>query len=189
MLVLALAAEQDVGRLDVAMHQAALVRGVERRGDRGGDALDRVEVEPALVDDLPQVGAGHEAHGEVEHAVDTRRPRWIGTMLGCSSEAASRASLLKRVTASGFWVCSGAMIFSATVRSSSIVGGLVDDPHPAAIERCPRSGSPRTPSQDQASSDARWPHPRCRRIGRDVRHLANLRTTVESIGVMLPRRR
>ncbi len=40
-------------------------------------------------------------------------------MLGCSSDAASRASDLKRVTASGFCVCSGAMIFSATVRSSS----------------------------------------------------------------------
>ena len=33
-LVVALAAEQDVGRLDVAVHQPALVRGVERRRDR-----------------------------------------------------------------------------------------------------------------------------------------------------------
>ncbi len=40
-------------------------------------------------------------------------------MFGCSSDAASRASDLKRVTASGFWVCSGAMIFSATARSRS----------------------------------------------------------------------
>ncbi len=39
-LVLALAADQDVGRLDVAVHQPALVRGVERRADRGGDARD-----------------------------------------------------------------------------------------------------------------------------------------------------
>ena len=40
-------------------------------------------------------------------------------MFGCSSEAANLASTLKRATASGFWVCSGAMIFKATVRSKS----------------------------------------------------------------------
>ena len=35
-------------------------------------------------------------------------------MFGCSIEAASRHSDLKRATAVAFWVCSGAMIFSAT---------------------------------------------------------------------------
>ena len=38
-------------------------------------------------------------------------------MFGCSSDAASRASALNRATAVSFCVCSGAMIFSATVRS------------------------------------------------------------------------
>ena len=56
--MLALAAQQDVGRLDVAMHQPALVRRIERRRDRGGDALDLVDIQPALVDDLPEVGPG-----------------------------------------------------------------------------------------------------------------------------------
>src|SRR4029453_7394116 len=41
----ALAAEQDVGRLDVAVHQPAVVRRVEGGSDRGGDALDLVEIQ------------------------------------------------------------------------------------------------------------------------------------------------
>jgi hypothetical protein len=63
-------ADQDVGRLDVAMHQAALVRGVERGRNRGGDSLDLVHVQLAPVDDLAQVRAWYEAHRQVEDALE-----------------------------------------------------------------------------------------------------------------------
>ena len=56
-------------------------------------------------------------------------------MFGCSSEAASRASALKRATAFSFCVCSGAMIFSATVAVEVGVRRLVDDAHAPAIEQ------------------------------------------------------
>ena len=92
--------------------------GVERRGHGRDDALHAVEGEFALVDQLAQVRARDEAHRQIEDAailaglVDRHD-------VGCSSDAASRASALKRRTASGFCVCSGAMILSATVRLSS----------------------------------------------------------------------
>ena len=67
-LVVALAADEDVGGLDVAMHQAALVRGVERGGHRRDDAQHALEGQLAAVDDLAQVGPGDEAHREVQDA-------------------------------------------------------------------------------------------------------------------------
>jgi hypothetical protein len=73
-LVLALATDQDVGRLHVAVHQPALVRGIERRGNRVGDSLDAVHIELAPVDDLAQVGARHEAHRQVEDALEFPAP-------------------------------------------------------------------------------------------------------------------
>jgi hypothetical protein len=39
-IAVALLVEQDVARLDVAVHQAALVGSVERLGELGGDADD-----------------------------------------------------------------------------------------------------------------------------------------------------
>ena len=49
LLVVGLAADQDVRRLDVAVHQATRVGGVERRGHRRDDALHVVEVQSAPV--------------------------------------------------------------------------------------------------------------------------------------------
>ena len=56
-------------------------------------------------------------------------------MLGCSSEAARRASDLKRAAAVESRVYSGAMIFSATIAAEQGIARLVDEAHPAAIEQ------------------------------------------------------
>ena len=132
-LVVALAADQDVGRLDVAVHQAALVRGVERRGDRGRHALHAVQVELALVDDVAQVRAGHEAHRQVEHAVvfaaavdrDDVRVLQRGRQPRLGLEAGHRVGVL------------GVLRRDDLQRHGAVelgVGRLVDDPHPAAVE-------------------------------------------------------
>ena len=64
-----LAAEQDVGRLDVAMDQPDGVRGVERGADLEADRGDAVGGQPVLARQQPlQVGALDVAHDEVEVA-------------------------------------------------------------------------------------------------------------------------
>ena len=64
------ARDQDVGRLDVAVHEPGGVRGVERVGDLGDDARGPRGLEAALAPQQPvQVGARHVAHDEVEVAV------------------------------------------------------------------------------------------------------------------------
>ena len=69
-VVLRLLGDQHVGRLDVAVHEAAAVRGVERRRDLPDEPHGALGREPALaLDELAQVGALHVAHGEVEDAV------------------------------------------------------------------------------------------------------------------------
>ena len=64
------ARDEDVRRLDVAVHEPRGVRGVERVGDLGDHARGARGVEPALAPEDPvQVRARHVAHDEVEVAV------------------------------------------------------------------------------------------------------------------------
>ena len=66
--------DQDVPRLDVTVHQAGGVRGVQGRGHRGDDRRRPVRPQPALpFDDHPQVVAGHEAHRDEQHAARLAR--------------------------------------------------------------------------------------------------------------------
>ena len=64
-----LVGDQDVGRLDVAVHESARVRGVERARDLGQDDAGRLEGQGTAIDHAAQVRPRHEAHGEVEHAL------------------------------------------------------------------------------------------------------------------------
>ena len=132
-LVLACAAEQDVGRLDVAMHQAALVCGVECRGHRRHDALHAVEAELAAVDHLAQVRAGHEAHRQVQDAAilaaamdgdDVR-------MLERCREPCLRLEASHRVRVLRVL---GRDDLQRDRPAEVLVGRAVDDSHPAAIE-------------------------------------------------------
>ena len=62
--------EQDVGGLDVAMDEAARVRGVERGGHRGDDRRRALGLEPALAaQQRAQVLALDVAHDLEQHAV------------------------------------------------------------------------------------------------------------------------
>ena len=70
MLLARLAAEQDVRRLDVAVDEPLLVRGVERARDllEDPDGIDGLEA-AARAEQRVQVGARHVAHRDVEVAV------------------------------------------------------------------------------------------------------------------------
>ena len=66
----ALGVEQDVGGLDVAVDEAARVRGVERGGHRGDDRRRALGLEPALAaQHRAQVLALDVAHDLEQHAV------------------------------------------------------------------------------------------------------------------------
>ena len=92
-----------------------------------------VQVELAPVDDLAQVGARHEAHGQVEHALelaaamdrDDVRVLERGRQARLGLEAGDRVRVL------------GVLGRDDLQRHGAVqigVGGLVDDAHPAAIE-------------------------------------------------------
>ena len=133
LLVRALSGDQDVGRLDVAVHQSALVRRVEGRRHRAHDALDPVETELAPVDDLSQVRAWHVTHRQIEDAlvlaaaVDRddvgmlERRRQAGLRL----EAGHGVRVLG-VLGRDDLQCHRALEFR--------IRGLVDQAHPAAVE-------------------------------------------------------
>ena len=64
-----LAVEQDVGRLDVAVHEPDGMRGVERGADLEADRRDPRGRDPALAGQQAlEVDPGHVAHDEVEMA-------------------------------------------------------------------------------------------------------------------------
>jgi hypothetical protein len=97
--------EQDVGRLHVAVHQAALVGGVERLGDLREDGEGSGRVEAALLRDQPlEVCAVDPAHDEVQAAVgltgvvdgnDVRvAPSWSPTCFA-SGPSTSASALLE----------------------------------------------------------------------------------------------
>ena len=129
----ALSADQDVGRLDVAVHQSALVRRFEGRRHRAHHPLDPVEIELAPVDDLSQVGAWHVTHRQIEDAVVVAAPvdRDDVGMLerrgqpGLRLEAGHGVRVL-RVLGRDDLQGHRALEFR--------VGGLVDQTHPAAVE-------------------------------------------------------
>ena len=74
MLLVALAGQQDVAGLHVAVDEAAAVGGIERGGDLADDPDRSRGRERALAGDgVQQVGAVDEAHGDVELAVDLPR--------------------------------------------------------------------------------------------------------------------
>jgi hypothetical protein len=63
--------EEDVRRLDVAVHEPALVRGVERARDLADEHQRSLRCESAFrPQQRLQVGARHVAHGDVEQPVD-----------------------------------------------------------------------------------------------------------------------
>ena len=65
------AIEQDVLGLDVAVHDATLVRGVEGGGDLAHDGhRPRGHHRPEVLQDLAKIGAVDHAHVDEEHAVD-----------------------------------------------------------------------------------------------------------------------
>ena len=111
--------EQHVLRLDVTV-------------DVSG-AVDRVQRLPELCRDTGGVGgaqrlrsaycrleivAGHVAHDEVRLAVGNSDVM-DGTTLGCSTAAAARASVRKRLRLSGSSMNGGAITLTATSRSRS----------------------------------------------------------------------
>ena len=67
----AVTGDEHVAGLDVTVHEAAGVCGVERRADLGDDPRGAVRREPALgVDQRPQILTLHVAHDDEQQAVD-----------------------------------------------------------------------------------------------------------------------
>ena len=93
MLVLALPAQENVPRLHVPVHQTPLVSRIQRRRHRRDDPADPVQVELARIHHLAQIGAGHEAHGQVENALELAAPvnRNDVRMLNAKRPAAPRS--------------------------------------------------------------------------------------------------
>ena len=129
----ALSGDQDVGRLDVAVHEPALVRRVERRCDRTHHSLNPVEVQLAPVDDVAQVGARHEAHRQVEDALELAAAvdRDDVGMLERRREPSLGLETGHRVRVLGVLGRDDLQRHGALEVD---VGGLVDNPHPAAVE-------------------------------------------------------
>ena len=73
MIVVALQIEQDVARLDVAVHEAVLVGRVERLGELAGDLVARSGSAARLQQQRLQVDAVDEAHGDEQAPVDLAR--------------------------------------------------------------------------------------------------------------------
>ena len=69
------------------------MRRVERARDMGDDTSDDGQLERAAGDAVSQVGARHEAHREVDDAL-VLAATVERDDVGCSSEAAGRASVL-----------------------------------------------------------------------------------------------
>ena len=64
------ALDEDVGRLDVAVDEPALVGGVERRGDRVDDSRSVPRFErPLAVQDAAQIGAVDQVHRHEQQPV------------------------------------------------------------------------------------------------------------------------
>ena len=89
--------DQDVARLDVAVHQTRVVDGVQGVGHRPQQRAQPLDAEPALA---PEYGAEvlpvDEPHRQVQHAVRMARVVDRHTTFGCSRPAAIAASRAKR---------------------------------------------------------------------------------------------
>jgi hypothetical protein len=120
--VLAAAADldQDVRRLDVAVHEAALMGGVERLGDLGDDVRRAPPFQAVLGGQQgAQVGALDPAHRDEQPALGLAG-LVTGITFGWSIEASTRDSRWKRARKPSSAASPGAMTFSATGRSSEI---------------------------------------------------------------------
>ena len=115
--------EQQVLRLDVAMHDAVLVRVLQRLADRRHDGQRLLRREAPGLHRLPQIHAIHELHeqvveparlAEVVHGDDVRMAQ-RRERLGLAREALGELRIVLR---------SGARIFSATNRSSDFCRAL-----------------------------------------------------------------
>jgi hypothetical protein len=126
------AVEQDVGRLDVAVHEPARVRGVQRRGDLGDDRGGALGRQPALgAHDRPQVGPVDVAHDDVEDPVllagreDRDDVRMLDRRggLGLAHEAVAERRVDRQ---------RGRDRLEGHDAVERQLHGAVDDPHPAA---------------------------------------------------------
>ena len=136
-------AEQDVGRLQVAVDDPGGVGGVRPPGRASRPARPP----PAGASGVPasrsaRLPPGTELQGEVRPARRARRPRTPGR---CSGAAAGRPPRPRPGTgpaSSGSARPRPRIILRATTRFSPDLAGLVDDPHPAAAEFARGSRTP-----------------------------------------------
>ena len=129
---------QDVGGLHIAMHQAAGVGGVQRRGDLLDDSDRAVRAHrPAPTQHSPQVVAGHQAHVDEEDPVDhtpvvdrdDMRFGQLGRGLGFAAEPELIGRVLRELLRQQLQ--SDHSIFAGVV-------GLVDLAHPALAQHRPQ---------------------------------------------------
>ena len=144
-----LARDQDVGGLDVAMDQAALVGSVEGARDLGDEMGSTGRLERAAIDHLAQVGPDHPAHRDVEGSVLLARLVYrddVGVVDGSGDHPLAPEPLSKRGVAGER---RGHQLQRHRTREPQL-GRAVDDSHPPAGGHCLRFGSPRTQSRSQA---------------------------------------
>ena len=70
MMTRVIAVDHDVGRLEIAMHDAGVVRGLQARGDLPGERHDLRDRQALLAQDRRQVAALDVRHRDVLDAVD-----------------------------------------------------------------------------------------------------------------------
>ena len=126
-------ADQDVLRLDVAVDQARLVRGVERLGDRVQDPQRAPGVELARDDHVLQVRPADDAHGQEQAVIrlaglvdrDDVRVVDRGLQQALAAEALAERVIVAEIDG------------EELERDRSVqreLGRLVDDAHPSLSE-------------------------------------------------------
>ena len=130
----AAAGDEDVGGLDVAVDEALRVRGVQGAGHLRDDVRDPTQLHRLRVDDLAQVRARHEAHRQVEDALEltAAMDRHYVRVLERRGQAAlgleaSDGGLVLRVL--------GRDDLQRDLAIEVGVDGLVDDAHAAPVQQ------------------------------------------------------
>ena len=136
-LILPVGGDQEVGRLDVAVHDAGPVRGADRVAGLGEQVADRIGVERLAaaqqrrqrlpVDELHhQERAGHAgAVGDARAAWDSPTSK-TAAMPGCWSDAACRASVSNRERNVGVV---GVLVLEQLDRDRAVERGVGAAPH------------------------------------------------------------